>query len=139
MITEYFWSQLDDMDLEHMWFQQAGATSHTANVTINLLENKFGQRVISRNGPVGWPPWTIFCGAKSSLWLNVKLQQFRRIYAWKSSKIGFSVWTSASVTLVVLQKKSSFIHNAMERTFTAIKNFIDIQNRKNYYFTILIT
>ena len=41
MITEYFWSQLDDMDLEDMWFQQDGATSHTANVTINLLDTQF--------------------------------------------------------------------------------------------------
>ena len=41
MITEYFWPQLDDMDLEDMWFQQDGATSYAANVTINLLETKF--------------------------------------------------------------------------------------------------
>ena len=39
-----------------MWFQQDGTTSHTANVTINLLETKFAERVISRNRPVGWPP-----------------------------------------------------------------------------------
>ena len=38
MITEYFRHQLDDMDLDDMWLQQDGATSHTANVTINLLE-----------------------------------------------------------------------------------------------------
>ena len=56
MITEYFWPQLNDMDLEDMCFQQDGATSHTAIVTINLLETKFGERVISRNGPVSWPP-----------------------------------------------------------------------------------
>ena len=56
MITEYFWPQLDDMDLEDMWFQQNGATSHTANVIINLLKTKFGERVISRNGTVAWPP-----------------------------------------------------------------------------------
>ena len=56
MITEYFCPKLDDMDLEDMWFQQDGATSHPANVTINLLETKFGERVIARNGPVGWPP-----------------------------------------------------------------------------------
>ena len=56
MITEYFWPQLADMDLQDMWFQQEGATSHTANVTISLLETKFGERVTSRNGPVGWPP-----------------------------------------------------------------------------------
>ena len=46
MITEYFWLQLYDMGLEDMWFQQDGGTSHTANVTINLLETKFGKRVI---------------------------------------------------------------------------------------------
>ena len=56
MITEYLWPQLDDMNLEDMWFQQEGATSNAANVAINLLETKFGERVISRNGPVGWPP-----------------------------------------------------------------------------------
>ena len=56
MITEYFWSQVDDMDLDDMYCQQDGATSHTASVTFNLLETKFGERVISRNGPVGWSP-----------------------------------------------------------------------------------
>ena len=34
IITECFWPQSDDMDLEDMWFQQDGVTSHTANVTI---------------------------------------------------------------------------------------------------------
>ena len=48
MITEYFWPQLDDMDLEDMWFQQDGATCHTGNVTNNLWETKFGEHVISR-------------------------------------------------------------------------------------------
>ena len=51
--AEGFWPQLDDMD---MWFQQDSATSHTANITINLLETKLGECVISRNGIVGWPP-----------------------------------------------------------------------------------
>ena len=51
-MLEYFWPQLDDMDLEDMLFQQHGATRHTAKVTINL-ETKFGERVISPNGPVG--------------------------------------------------------------------------------------
>ena len=58
MITGYFWPQSDDMDLEHMWFQQDGPTSHTVNVTINLLDPKFGERIIPRNGPVGWSPWS---------------------------------------------------------------------------------
>ena len=60
---------------------------------------------------------------------NVKLQQYRPMYAWKSSKIGCSVWTSASVLVVAMQKKSRYIHNAIERTLTGIWNSIDIQNR----------
>ena len=48
MITEYLWPQLDDM--EDMLFEQDGATSHTVNITTNLLETKCGERVISRNG-----------------------------------------------------------------------------------------
>ena len=62
MITEYFWPQLDDLDLENMWFQQEGATSRTANVTINLFETKFGEPVISRNGRL------VCSKATSSLW-----------------------------------------------------------------------
>ena len=38
-----------------MWFQQDGATSHTARVTIDLLKGKFSERVISIIGPVEWP------------------------------------------------------------------------------------
>ena len=141
MITEYVWPQLDDMDLENMCLQQGGATSHTANVTINLLKAKFEERVIARNGPVGWPPrscdltpldyflWGYIKSMVKSIMnfiriSNVKLQQYRLISVWKSSKIGFSVWTTASVPVVARQKKSSFIHNGIERTFTFITSLI---------------
>ncbi|GFV60017.1 acidic fibroblast growth factor intracellular-binding protein, partial [Trichonephila clavipes] len=36
--------------------QQDGATCHTARATIDLLKNAFGDRLISRFGPVNWPP-----------------------------------------------------------------------------------
>ncbi|GFU92167.1 uncharacterized protein TNCV_2530261 [Trichonephila clavipes] len=39
-----------------MWFQQDGATCHTARATIDLLRDTFGDRLISRFGPVNWPP-----------------------------------------------------------------------------------
>ncbi|GFY09619.1 putative DD41D transposase [Trichonephila clavipes] len=39
-----------------LWFQQDGATCHTARVTIDLLKDTFGDRLISRFGPVNWPP-----------------------------------------------------------------------------------
>ncbi|GFX41647.1 putative transposable element [Trichonephila clavipes] len=39
-----------------LWFQQDGATFHTARATIDLLKDTFGNRLISRFGPVNWPP-----------------------------------------------------------------------------------
>ena len=39
-----------------MWFQQNGATCHTAGETINLLKENFHEQIISRNGPVNWAP-----------------------------------------------------------------------------------
>ncbi|GFX05262.1 uncharacterized protein TNCV_4175051 [Trichonephila clavipes] len=43
-------------DKEELWFQQDGATCHTARATIDLLKDTFGDRLISRFGPVNWPP-----------------------------------------------------------------------------------
>ena len=56
MLEDYLWLELDELDINDMWFQQDGATSHTARVTIDLLEGKFCERVVSRNGSVEWPP-----------------------------------------------------------------------------------
>ncbi|GFU56756.1 transposable element Tc3 transposase [Trichonephila clavipes] len=39
-----------------LWFQQDGATCHTARATIDLLKDTFGDRLISRFGPVNGPP-----------------------------------------------------------------------------------
>ena len=59
MLEDYLWPKLDKLDINDMWFLQDGATSHTARVTIDLLKGKFGERVISRNGPVEWPPYQV--------------------------------------------------------------------------------
>lgn len=56
MITEFLWPQLDGMDLDDMWFQQDGATCHTAHETIDLLQQRFPEQIISRNSDVNWPP-----------------------------------------------------------------------------------
>ncbi|GFV91017.1 heat shock 70kDa protein 8 [Trichonephila clavipes] len=42
--------------LKELWFQQDGATCHTARATIDLLKDTFGDHLISRFGPVNWPP-----------------------------------------------------------------------------------
>ncbi|GFX54839.1 transposable element Tc3 transposase [Trichonephila clavipes] len=46
----------NDEGHNELWFQQDGATCHTARATIDLLEDTFGDRLISRFGPVNWPP-----------------------------------------------------------------------------------
>ncbi|GFU36659.1 transposase [Trichonephila clavipes] len=56
MITNFFIPELNNHDVQELGFQQDGATCHTARATIDLLKDTFGDRVISRFGPVNWPP-----------------------------------------------------------------------------------
>ncbi|GFW19884.1 putative transposable element [Trichonephila clavipes] len=56
VITNFFIPELNNHDVQELWFQQDGATRHTARATIDLLKDMFGDRLISRFGPVNWPP-----------------------------------------------------------------------------------
>ncbi|GFU25836.1 hypothetical protein TNCV_5103841 [Trichonephila clavipes] len=56
MITNFFIPELYNHDVQELWSQQDGATCHTARATIDLLKDTFGDRLISRFGPVNWPP-----------------------------------------------------------------------------------
>ncbi|GFV82192.1 putative transposable element [Trichonephila clavipes] len=56
MITNFFIPELNNHEVQELWFQQDGATCHTARATIDLLKDTFGDRLISRFGPVNWPP-----------------------------------------------------------------------------------
>ncbi|CAJ0929999.1 unnamed protein product [Ranitomeya imitator] len=55
MIQDYFQPALEAMELEDTWFQQDGATAHTARVTMNCLRQMFPGRLISLRGDVNWP------------------------------------------------------------------------------------
>ncbi|GFX17853.1 DUF4817 domain-containing protein [Trichonephila clavipes] len=56
MITNFFIPELNHHDVQELWFQQDGATCHTARATIDLLKDTFGDRLISHFGPVNWLP-----------------------------------------------------------------------------------
>ncbi|GFX68611.1 putative LOC100569746 [Trichonephila clavipes] len=56
MITNFFIPELNNHDVQELWFQQDGATCHTARATIDLLKDTFGDCLISRFGLVNWPP-----------------------------------------------------------------------------------
>ncbi|GFW27864.1 putative LOC100569746 [Trichonephila clavipes] len=55
-ITHFFIPELNNHDVQELWFQQDGATCHTARATIDLLKDTLGDRLISRFGPVNWSP-----------------------------------------------------------------------------------
>jgi hypothetical protein len=43
-------------DLRNPWFQQDGATAHTARASVAAVRQLFGNHVISRFGDIYWPP-----------------------------------------------------------------------------------
>ncbi|GFW34592.1 uncharacterized protein TNCV_952201 [Trichonephila clavipes] len=57
IIASYFFKNDEGHnDVQELWFQQDGATCHTARATIDLLKDTFGDHLISRFGPVNSPP-----------------------------------------------------------------------------------
>ena len=46
MMNDFFIENMEGIDLEEMWFQQDGATCHTANATVDLLKTKFEEQII---------------------------------------------------------------------------------------------
>ncbi|GFU22511.1 DUF4817 domain-containing protein [Trichonephila clavipes] len=128
MITNFFIPELNNHDVQELWFQQDGATCHTARATIDLLKDTFGDRLISRFGPVNWLPRScdltpldyFLWGYVKSLVYADKPQTFdhledniRRVIAdirpqmlEKSSKIGRPDWTTSEPAVAVICQKS---------------------------------
>ncbi|GFX38246.1 mariner transposase [Trichonephila clavipes] len=128
MITNFFIPELNNPDVQELWFQQDGATCHTARATIDLLKDTFGDRLISRFGPVNWPPKScdltpldyFLWGYVKSLVYADKPQtldhledNIRRVIAdirpqmlEKSSKIGRPDWTTSEPAVAVICQKS---------------------------------
>ena len=55
MIEEFFLPHLEEMDVGDVWFQQDGATAHTARASMELLREHFPDRLISLRGDLPWP------------------------------------------------------------------------------------
>ena len=55
MLETFLRPKLDDVDAEHVWFQQDGATAHTARRSLGVLREMFPGRLISLRGDVEWP------------------------------------------------------------------------------------
>lgn len=55
MLEDFFKVGMEEQGPQNMWFQQDGATAHTARETIQILRRMFPGRLISRSGDVLWP------------------------------------------------------------------------------------
>lgn len=58
MLENFFFPKMEEYgeEMEAFWFQQDGATAHTARRSRQLLQEQFPGRVISLRGDVSWPP-----------------------------------------------------------------------------------
>ena len=56
LLGRFLMPKIEARNLHDIWFQQDGATGHTARETMDLLRSCFGEQFISRLGPVDWPP-----------------------------------------------------------------------------------
>ena len=59
MLRNFLQPKLDEIVEEHglgdLWFQQDGATAHTARISLDVLREMFPGRLVSLRGDVGWP------------------------------------------------------------------------------------
>ena len=56
MLNEFFSQKIEEENIGNIWFQQDGATCHTAEATLDVLRPVFEEHIISRKADVVWPP-----------------------------------------------------------------------------------
>ncbi|GFW23292.1 heat shock 70kDa protein 8 [Trichonephila clavipes] len=135
LILEGFESLESGIPTKELWFQQDGATCHTARATIDLLKDTFGDRLISRFGPVNWPPRSCdLTPLDYFLWAYVKSlvyadkpqtldhleDNIRRVIADIRPQMLEKVienWTTSEPAVAVLCQKSYLKRNATRLSF----------------------
>ena len=58
MLNEFLFTKHEEQDIINIWFQQDGATCHTAEATFDVLRPASENRIISRKTDVVWSPWS---------------------------------------------------------------------------------
>ena len=52
MLNEFLFTKIEEEGIGNIWFQQAGATCHTAEAILDVLQPVFEDRIISRRANV---------------------------------------------------------------------------------------
>ena len=56
MLNEFLFTKFEAEDIGNIWFQQDGATYHTAEAKLDVLRPVFEDRIVSRRANVVWTP-----------------------------------------------------------------------------------
>ena len=56
LLNEFLYTKIEQEFSGNIWFQQDGATCHTAEATLDVLSAVFEDCIISRRADVVWPP-----------------------------------------------------------------------------------
>ena len=56
MLNEFLFPKIEEENIGNIWFQQDGATCHTAEAIVDVLRPVFEDRIISRRTDVVWSP-----------------------------------------------------------------------------------
>ena len=56
MLNEFFFTKIGEENIGNIWFQQDGATCHTAKATLDVWRHVFEDCIIRRRADVVWPP-----------------------------------------------------------------------------------
>ena len=56
MMNEFLFTKIEEKDIGNIWFQQDGATCHTAEAILDVLRPVFEDHIISPRADIVWPP-----------------------------------------------------------------------------------
>ncbi len=51
-------AEFGEQEFGQIWYQQDGATAHTAHQTRAFLQQQFGERIVSAHFPIDWPSFS---------------------------------------------------------------------------------
>ena len=55
-LKEFLFTKIEEEDIGNIWFQQDGATCHTAEAILDILRPVFEDRIINSRADIVWPP-----------------------------------------------------------------------------------
>ena len=84
MLNEFLFTKIEEEGIGNIWFQQDGATCHTAEATLDVLRPAFEDRIISPRADVVWPPWSC---QNCRIWAQ-KIRTQKPVTVWSRDIIG---------------------------------------------------